>query len=206
MKIYLSNYRDHWISPYTIAEKLCFWREISFSEPWVRRFATTLEPVCLAINKTLDVVHPKINYIKIDRWDTWNMDDTLAKIIHPMLLQLKQDKHGCPVVDLEDVPKRLHPSKKYKAMPPHDAFDDPNFQKRWDYVLDEMIWTFDQIRLGGNDEQFYIDYGKMDLDFEKDVMVWTKKPKINRKGLLAHHDRIKNGTRLFGKYYSCLWD
>ena len=28
MKVYLSNYRDHWISPYTILQRVCFWRVV----------------------------------------------------------------------------------------------------------------------------------------------------------------------------------
>ena len=27
MKVYISNYRDHWLSPYTILEKVCFWEK-----------------------------------------------------------------------------------------------------------------------------------------------------------------------------------
>ena len=52
--------------------------------------------------------------IKIHKYDTWSMDDTLAPIILPMLVQLKATKHGAPLVDLEDVPKLLHPTKSNK--------------------------------------------------------------------------------------------
>ena len=37
--------------------------------------------------------------IQIDRYDTWNMDHTLALIVLPMLKQLKKEKHGSPMVD-----------------------------------------------------------------------------------------------------------
>jgi len=59
------------------------------------------------IMNVMDVIHPKIDYVKIDRWDTWSMDHTLAKIILPMLKQLKDTKHGSAIVDLEDVPEEL---------------------------------------------------------------------------------------------------
>jgi hypothetical protein len=52
--------------------------------------------------------------VRIDRWDTWSMDHTLAPIILPMLVQLKETKHGAPIVDDEDVPKQLHMTKKEK--------------------------------------------------------------------------------------------
>ena len=45
--------------------------------------------------------------VQIDKWDTWNMDCTLAHIIHPMLVQLKATKHGAPNVDDCDVIKFL---------------------------------------------------------------------------------------------------
>ena len=34
--------------------------------------------------------------IRIDPWDTWSMDHTLAEIIHPMLKQLRKTAHGAP--------------------------------------------------------------------------------------------------------------
>ena len=115
MKVYINKYRSHWISPYTILEKVCFWekdKDVFYNledkpdhkyEKWVNR----LEPVSVAIQKLLDFVHPKINYVKIDHWDTWSMDSTLAPIILPMLKQLRETKHGSVIVDLEDVPQEL---------------------------------------------------------------------------------------------------
>ena len=32
------------------------------------------------------------------------------------------------------------------------------------------------------------------------------KIKVDHEGLDAHNERIKNGLRLFGKYYRTLWD
>ena len=34
--------------------------------------------------------------IKIDNFDTWNLDHTMAMILYPALLQLKEIKHGLP--------------------------------------------------------------------------------------------------------------
>ena len=34
--------------------------------------------------------------IKIESFDTWNLDSTLALIILPALIQLKETKHGIP--------------------------------------------------------------------------------------------------------------
>jgi hypothetical protein len=78
MKIWTSKYRNHWVSPYTVAEKLCFWREVDYDEPWVKRFVKIVSPICEGWQWFLDRVHPRIEYVKIDRWDTWSMDHTLA--------------------------------------------------------------------------------------------------------------------------------
>ena len=70
MKVYISKYRDHWLSPYTICEKICWWREIDYDEPWVKRVVAILDPVMGVWRDFLDFVHPPINYVKIDNYDT----------------------------------------------------------------------------------------------------------------------------------------
>ena len=106
MKIYISNYRDHWISPYTILTKVCFWEKddgVFYNiedkpdhkyDKWVDR----LTPICIVIQKVLNFIHPRIQYVKIDRWDTWSMNHTLGQIALPMLKQLQASKHGAPTV------------------------------------------------------------------------------------------------------------
>ena len=107
MKVYLSKYRYHWISPYKILEKVFFWREIDYDEPLIDKLSNILQPFCVGIQKVLDTIHPKIDYVKIDKWDTWGMDSSLSIIILPMLKQLQATKHGAPSVDDEDVPEGL---------------------------------------------------------------------------------------------------
>jgi len=112
--------------------------------------------------------------VKIDPWDTWSMDVTLAHIILPMLKQLKETKHGAPHVDDEDVPEHL---RKSAAPPTENDWDtDDNYFKRWDWVMDEMIFAFES----------------------KQNCTWTEK--------YVNQVRIINGLRLFGKYYEGLWD
>jgi len=114
--------------------------------------------------------------VRIDPWDTWSMDHTLAPIILPMLVQLKATKHGSPDVNDKDVPKHL---RSTSAPPKENDWDiDDNWHKRWEWVMDEMIWAFEQKNL----DDFTSDYN-------------TK-----------HFKRMSNGFRLFGKYYENLWD
>ena len=145
--------------------------------------------------------------VRIDRWDTWSMDHTLAHIILPMLVQLKRTKHGAPRVDNADVPKELRMSKKDMAQFAKDGSTDDKFFKRWDWILDEMIWAFDQ-KCRDDWEGAYYEYREMGPEESKDPdnlfglkLVWE-----DREGQKAHQERMTNGFKLFGKYYENLWD
>lgn len=141
--------------------------------------------------------------IVIHNYDTWNMDHTLALLIVPMLKQLKKTKHGAPSVDTSDVPLFLKPTQLEVVRYKEDGTTDKNFFKRWDYVMDEMIWAFEQIVDDDDEKQFY---DHSDIDPEDSMEVSVKKLKVDREGLDAHNKRIENGLRLFGKYYRSLWD
>jgi len=124
--------------------------------------------------------------VRIDPWDTWSMDHTLAPIILPMLIQLKETKHGAPYVYPEDVPSELRPTKKELTAYTTTGETDSKFFDRWDWVLDEMIYAF--ACKATKDEVF------MRFDI------------TDQKGMKAEQKRISNGFRLFGKYYEALWD
>lgn len=213
MKIYINKYRNHWLSPYVILEKIFFWREINYDEPIIEKWANRLEPFSVKLQDFLDFIHPRIEYVKIDKWDTWSMDHTLSNIIVPMLKQLKETKHGAPLVDDEDVPEEL---KSTSAPAKKEEYDiDDNHFKRWDYVLDEMIFAHES-KLNDNwQDQFYTgvaDYIHEEVEDEKYGKLYQMKegPKHTQKvdwdGMRAMEARIQNGFRLFGKYYQGLWD
>jgi len=217
MKIYMNGYPNHWLSPYTIIDYAFFWtawskcsRDTGIVEDadfvdrpeWADKWADRLNPICQVIKRIRQVIHPEIRYVKIDRYDTWSMDHTLAYIIHPMLVQLKKDKHGAPHTDDEDVPKEL---RSWKAEPKENEWDiDSNHFKRWDWILDQMIWSFAQELEDDDVSQFY-DHSE---SFEQggDFNERLKNIKVDWEGLKAHQDRKANGFRLFGKYYQALWD
>ena len=145
--------------------------------------------------------------VRIDTWDTWSMDHTLAHIVLPMLAQLKRTKHGAPIVDNADVPKELRMSKKDRIQFANNGSTDDKFFKRWDWVLDEMIWAFNQKCRDNWDDDYY-EYREMGLEESKDPdslfgikLVWE-----DPEGRMAHQERMTNGFKLFGKYYENLWD
>ena len=149
--------------------------------------------------------------VTIDDYDVWSLDHTLAYIIHPALILLKKKKNGAPNVDDEDVPDHL---KSINAPPKKNEWDtDDNWFLRWDWVMDQMIWSFSQKLDDNNDAQFYS--GEHDLQFVKSkeypfYSEMVKGPnntfKIDMEGLEKHEAQIQNGFRLFGKYYQALWD
>lgn len=208
MKIYFNKPKNNWISPYTIIEKVMFWREIDYDEPIVEFWNGVLSPICSTLFDIRQFFNRDIRFVHIDRWDTWSMDSTLSPIILPMLKQLRKDKHGAPYVDDEDVPTNMRSTTKaaIKAKKePHDT--DINHFKRWDWVMDEMIWTFEQLCNWDHEGQFYTHMTKtIGWESEKDINKSIRKIKVDKVGLKRHNDRINNGLRLFGKYYRGLWD
>ena len=206
MKIYMNCPKDNWISPYTIIEKAMFWREIDYDEPIVEFWNTILSPFCVVLFDIRQFFNRDIRYVKIDKWDTWSMDSTLTPIILPMLKQLKKDKHGAPHVDNEDVPPALRNRKVSK-----NGETDKNYFKRWDYVMDQMIFSFTELNKPDWTDQFYT--GKIDhiwVDLPNGNIELKKGPKhtlkFDKKGHAKHYARIQNGLKLFGKYYMALWD
>lgn len=194
MKIRIGPYVD-WIGPFQLAEKLLFWMDSEDDRvyrlghffaygSYYRHKTVSMLLLDEGTNdqetwlyKVLSWIHDKKKRkvsIKIDSYDTWSMDHTLALIIVPMLKQLKANKHGSPNVDNEDVPEELRVPKDY------DGFDtDPQWHNRWDWVMGEMIWAFEQIVE------------------DHDVAIEEYK---------EHYARVKRGTTLFGKYYQGLWE
>ena len=203
MKVYKSGYRNPWLSPYTILERVFFWREIDYDEPVIARWANRLDPICQALMAVRRFIYPQINYVKIDRYDTWSMDHTLADIILPMLRQLKATKHGAPHTDDEDVPEYL---RSHMAQPREHEWDidDLHFM-RWDWILAEIIWAFEQKVDDDADSKFFdhseCEPGRKPWDSEE-----YKKIKYDQAGHEAWQARKANGFRLFGKYYENLWD
>jgi hypothetical protein len=168
--------------------------------------------------------------VEIEKFDTWSMDHTLALIIHPMLVQLKASIHGAPNTDDADVPEHLRST--LSSIPKTDVCDTDEFHfDRWNWILDEMIWAFEQTINDDGDEQFYtgeshILWQPLDNDrnpigepqelsdereqegvlFYQMINGPKHTLKVDREGLDKHYDRMQNGYVLFGKYYRGLWD
>lgn len=257
MKVYIGPYKN-WFGPYQLAEALCFWAkkvpdELGiYSKPdWVHKFGEFLahgfapdesdkprserrfkERPETWLYKFLSWVESKKKRkisIRIDRYDTWSMDATLAPIILPMLKQLKETKHGSGMIDLEDVPEHMRfvTTEDYDSQETFDFYNDPEMCKqniqcdihdRYDWALSEMIWAFEQLQPDCDWEAQYRS-GEFDMywevcktDAEGKPMLYSMKSgpddtyRCDYDAMQKHQDRINNGLRLFGKYFQTLWD
>ena len=212
MRVRIKKYTT-WFGPHQLIDAIFFWAK---DEDWVHSIGKWYS------NTWLGNLHFKLasSYmqwqdhrrvkVQLDPWDTWSMDDTLAEIVLPMLIQLKHTKNGAPNVDPEDVPENLRPGKLEIEQYQKDGTTDALFFKRWDWVMDEMIFAFNS-KLSDWEERFHL--GEHDIHWvEQDDGNYemVKGPndthEWDQEGHRAYQDRINNGFRLFGKYYEALWD
>lgn len=177
MKVYIGPYKN-WFGPYQLAEKILFWKDPY--DDTVMKLGERLE-FTYPFFVWLDSLNKRKVKIRIDNYDSWNAFETIGLIVLPILKQLAETKQGSPRVDLSDVPKHLHPE--------HNTFKyevDVLFHKRWEYVLNEMIYAF---------ESLYNNW-----EWKGDTYIDVTSPEYKQE-----QERIQNGFRLFGKYYQDLW-
>ena len=163
----------------------------------------------------------KIN-VQVDRFDTWGLDHTLATVIYPALIQLKQTKQGIPN-DFVDVG-----GEEYSTQQSFDFYIESHDEawnegaKRWDETLDKMIWSFQQIAFEDYGDKYH--HGKIKTDWEKSTNQFLnpitgkmedtftmidKNPDehwYDAEGHQLHEERVQEGLDLFGKYFRALWD
>ena len=116
--------------------------------------------------------------IHIDDFDVWSLDYTLACIIHPALVRLKETKHGYPelwedgMVTHHNWDRQLH----------FDFIDEDVETKylmdKWDTIMDKMIYSFEQI----------VEDKLFDITDQKQL------------------DEIQEGIDLFADHFTSLWD
>lgn len=170
----------------------------------VDKYLPFVQPMLNVVNRFNKTVH----YVRIDDHDLWSADTTLAYIILPVLKKLNKQKRGAPSVDDDDVPENI----RSNVAPADKEFDvDKNHFNRWDWVMNEMIWTFEQIADDRALDKFF--KGNNDLEFvetENGLFELVKGDKhtreFDKEGYVKYDERINNGLRLFGKYYRGLWD
>jgi hypothetical protein len=161
--------------------------------------------------------------VEIEHFDTYNMCNTLASIIYPMLLQLREVKHGIPSEFVDNIGGEDYVEQEsfdfYK-----ESYDDAHAIgcKRWDEVLDKIIWSFYQLINTDWEEQYH--HGELKMSWvetdrlyqnpitgktEKTYQMVDENPDehwFDIDGYMLHQQRIQEGLELFGKYFQNLWD
>lgn len=172
------------------------------------------------IGKYLSRRLPRVN-IEIEAFDTYSLDHTLALIILPALIELKNAKQSIPI-EFGDVGGD-HSSPQYCF----DFYNDTHpeaFEKgieHWEEVLDKMIWSFQQIVEDNYSNQYHHgelkwDWEETDEDMFNPITNTTEKAYrmvdlnpgehwYDSEGHKLHEERIQEGLELFGKYYNSLW-
>ena len=160
--------------------------------------------------------------VEIERFDTFSLDHSLSYIILPALIQLRNSKMGIPA-EFADVG-----GNDYTNQASFDFYEETHNEafdigcKRWEEVLDKMIWSFQQIMFDDWESQYYhgapeYDWVKSDTTYQNPVtgkdeetfQMIDKNPEehwTDFEGMRLHEQRIQEGLELFGKYYRHLWD
>lgn len=119
--------------------------------------------------------------------DTWGFDGYLAKVISEGCKHLKEHKHGIPC---EYVSFKKDKSYEY------DEKEGEEGERRWNEVLDKVIFAFDlirQIQYDG-DKEFYL--GRLSEEDRKRFNCITKE----------ENDKIEEGKKLFIDNFTNFWD
>jgi len=233
MKAKIGKY-PHWFTVSRVEDAYLKWRHKKPAWDIDDRDHTRLDKIVLKfLAGWQTVLHYTVNQIQqrrertvrvhIDPSDVWDANTTLAHIILPVLEQLRETKQGAPFVNKEDVPEELHDKKLTKKQKERGEVGENHF-KRWDYVLDAMIWSFREIvNDNPGEEEFFtgesdtvwtrVDVYGNEIDKDFDGQIYYRMDQgpndtreIDFEGLDAYNERIDYGLRMFGRYYRGLWD
>ena len=230
MKVYIGPYTSDLIPVRRWEQNFESWRkpdtcylpeeEYTKFDKFVFGFFDKLDTLARPLNRWSNNQERKVK-VRVDNYDVWGADHTLGMIIAPTLKKLKEIKHGYPHVDNEDVPEELRITLSEKEKYEWDGTVDTKHEARWEWVLDEMIWAFEQ-HADPNDgeDQFHHNVDQLDMTFAPYAddsnystlnMNYQKDPSkpaywVDEEGKMKHYTRKANGVRLFGKYYESLWD
>jgi hypothetical protein len=234
MKVYIGKPKN-WFGPYQLAERLMFWipkekdeygfphtanRVHRFGE-WLAHGEVSPEPKAgevveilgrkrpvTLLYKLLSWIHSKRSQkckVVIHNYDVWSAYTTIATVALPLLKKLKEEKHGSPYVDDEDVIEHLRSTAAPLKKNEYDV--DEFHHDRWSYVLDEMIFAFEHIVNENLLYSLYPEgsswYGVKQEDGTIRLERQGKAPDYSE--IRAVEKRIQNGCRLFGKYFQSLW-
>ena len=129
-------------------------------------------------------------HIHIDNYDTWNIDYTLATIIHPLLCKFRDTHHSYPDVDRyeDECYHEWDQQGSFEEILDRDA-ESKYYEELWNTRINKMCRAFgliihkdDHERAAYESDEGYSSY--MD----------------------EYYNTIDEGLHLFVKWYGHLWD
>lgn len=160
-------------------------------------------------------------YVEIDNYDTWGLDNTLALIILPALLQLKNTKHGVPNEFVERAGGDMDRNYCFDFIKEDENAVFDRGVAKWEETLDKMIWSFQQLAIEDDYDHKY-HHGQMKIGWkpiqlpnpvtgvvEEMYEMVDENPDehwYDYVGHRLHEERIQEGIDLFAKHFRDLWD
>ena len=89
-------------------------------------------------DKSADTIH-------IDDYDVWSLDYTLARIIHPALVRLKEKKNGYPELLEDGMVTPQHWDRQLHFDFIDEEVEEKYLIDKWNGILDKMIYSFGKI-------------------------------------------------------------
>jgi hypothetical protein len=121
--------------------------------------------------------------VHVDYFDTYSLDHTLAIIILPCLIQLKNSQQGIPIINKSETdPNQM--TFDFFEEDVESLYYEKNTEA-WNEIMDKMIWSFQQLAFDRDNNIFKLDTAD---------------------ARLLYDERIQEGLDLFSKYYRALWD
>jgi len=125
--------------------------------------------------------------------EAWDFYSFHAEWCLPRLKSLRKNLHGCPDIFVND----------------EDNKDYEDGHKKWEEILDQIIWSFDNID-NHPDPEYPADYNHKSLKKTYSDGSARYKSLDERhpcyKKIEEHEERVQKGLDLFAKYYFNLWD
>ena len=122
---------------------------------------------------------PRKHIVRIDPWDSWDVEYTLSLVALPLLRDYRKRNNGYPFgIEEVDIPGRLEDQ---------DIDEDEKLSQAWSAILDQMIQAHEFV-ISQEEDDFYDDL------FLRDRAAFFEK-----------RAQVEHGLRLFAKYYFNLW-
>jgi hypothetical protein len=145
--------------------------------------------------------------VRIDDFDLWNGDLTLATVILPFLQRYRTNITVTPKVDDQDVPENLRSTSAPALTADEIAIGtvDANYHKRWEWVVDQMIWSFVQIIDDSDSPSASHFWSSAEIEGKDPIRVLGQQVWFDNELYEQHQSRVDNGLALFGKYFRGMW-